>query len=723
MKKILFFLIPLFAQTAFCQNTIGLPEIVNYTKGIYNAGAQNRQIRQDRNGIIYFANNDGVMTFDGKSWNTYPLPNKSIVRSIEFGPDHRLYVGGQDEFGYFSPDKQGQLRYFSLKHLIPKSDASFTDVWKIEFYQDRIFFQTSNKIFQISGQHCTVYSSTHWRFMGVCNKRLVAQDYTKGLVTLQNGIWVPFLEGSFSAADYFVTASTPIGQDSTLLATRKHGLYILTGSALTPLKSPFIDKISNKYISGVRLVNKNHIAVITNLDGCYIIDNEGNQIQNFSTKEGLQNNNILEVFLDREQNIWLGLDNGIDFIAYNNAIKLIFPDYRNEGSGYASIIHDNHLYIGTSNGLYSTVLYNQPDLSFVKGFFKPVENTRGQVWNLSEVNGQLLLGHHDGSYLIKNNTAAIIDNTTGFWNFFPLSNVSPSSVILTGTYQGINFFEFNNNRIRNLNKHAHFESARFIVVENNAIWASHPYKGVYKINYREGQEPLIKQYTAKDNIVSVNGNFIFKIKNGIVLTTANGIYEYNAVTDKFEPSKFYNSLFGDMPVRYLKEDGDGNIWFVFGKSLGVVDFSDGKAHIIYLPELTNKLVDGFEHVYPVNSNNVFVGREKGFYHINYEQYKRNKYPLQVQIRTARIQGKSDSLLFGGYIGEVNAPATDRQQEALRIGHSWNTIYFEFASAAFAQRSSIEYSYYLEGFDRKWSHFSKKWDKEYNNLSLAAILFM
>ena len=391
-KFLVFLFIAFFYSSLFCQNTIGLPEIINYSKLAYGAGAQNRQIRQDRNGIIYFANNDGVVSFDGKSWKIYPLPNKSIVRSIEFGPDNRLYVGGQDEFGYFLPDKKGQLNFYSLKHLIPKADNSFTDVWTIKFYQDRIFFQTSNKIFQISGQHCTVYASIHWRFMDICNKRLIAQDYTKGLLTLQNGIWVPFLQSAFPAGDYFITAATPIGKDSTLLSTRKDGLYILTGDTLTPLRSPFIDEISNKYISGVRLVNKNHIAVITNLDGCYIIDKAGTQIQNFSTKEGLQNNNILEVFLDREGNIWLGLDNGIDFIAYNNAVKLIFPDYQNEGSGYASIIHNNRLYIGTSNGLYSTALYNQPDLSFVKGLFKPVDQTRGQVWNLSEVNGKLLLG-------------------------------------------------------------------------------------------------------------------------------------------------------------------------------------------------------------------------------------------------------------------------------------------------------------------------------------------
>ena len=101
MRFAAFLFLLFFARFCFAQNTIGLPDIINYTKETYKAGSQNRQIRQDKNGIMYFANNEGLLTFDGINWKIYPLPNNSVVRSIEFGPDNKLYVGGQDEFGYF----------------------------------------------------------------------------------------------------------------------------------------------------------------------------------------------------------------------------------------------------------------------------------------------------------------------------------------------------------------------------------------------------------------------------------------------------------------------------------------------------------------------------------------------------------------------------------------------------------------------------------------------
>ena len=87
--------------TCHGQNTIGLPRIINYSTEDFKAANQSWDIQQDDHGIMYFANNSGLLSFDGNHWRLYPLPNKTIVRSIYIGPDHKIYVGGQGEFGYF----------------------------------------------------------------------------------------------------------------------------------------------------------------------------------------------------------------------------------------------------------------------------------------------------------------------------------------------------------------------------------------------------------------------------------------------------------------------------------------------------------------------------------------------------------------------------------------------------------------------------------------------
>ncbi|MBI3883136.1 MAG: hypothetical protein HY305_02700 [Sphingobacteriales bacterium] len=93
MKRLLIILFLPFH--VFAQNTIGLPDVFNHSEETYNAGLHNWDIKQDRNGIIYVANDEGLLSFDGKRWSKFPLPNKTIVRSVEIGTDNRIYVGGQ----------------------------------------------------------------------------------------------------------------------------------------------------------------------------------------------------------------------------------------------------------------------------------------------------------------------------------------------------------------------------------------------------------------------------------------------------------------------------------------------------------------------------------------------------------------------------------------------------------------------------------------------------
>ena len=718
-KAILLFLLAAAWSVCFAQNTIGQPDIINYSIEVIK-GAQNRQVKQDKRGILYFANNEGVLTFDGVSWKAYPLPNKSIVRSLEFGFDHKLYVGGQDEIGYFSPSSNGRLYYQSIRPLIPAEDRSFTDVWNIVANKDGVFFQTSDKIFQYKNDKITVYKTTQWRFLSAMGDKLVAQDIEKGLLHFTNGVWAPFLKESELPNDFLSTSICTIGQDSFMLTTHKNGIFIIHDNKASGLASKTIDYLKTRNISSSTMVNDKHIAIGTNLDGCHIIDKQGELVRSFNRKQGLQNNNILDVFLDKEKNLWLGLDNGIDFLPYNNAIKHIYPEYLNEGSGYASYIYKNELYIGTSHGLYKLPLSSETDIGSVKAAFTPVANSAGQVWNLSEVNGKLLMGHHEGAFLVENNQAHLIDKGVGFWNFLPYHNVLPSSVMITGTYEGVNFYHYENDQFSPRVTTAKFESSRYVVIINDKIWIAHPYKGIYAVQLKNNQ-PVVKQYAAKEGVASVNGNYIFRIDNTLILTTENGVFEYNAGEDRFVPNQFYNQLFGNKSIRYLKEDQARNVWFVFDKTLGVIDNSSSKPQIIYFPELTNKFVAGFEHINPIDKNNVLMGGEKGFYHINYEQYKQIKYPLQVQITSVVASNEKDSLLFGGYVNAVNEDGNTVNPVG-EISHKWNSFQFQFAAPLYAQQSVIEYSYILEGFETKWSEFSKKTEKEYTNLPAGNYTF-
>ncbi|MFO0415377.1 MAG: triple tyrosine motif-containing protein, partial [Bacteroidota bacterium] len=310
----------------------------------------------------------------------------------------------------------------------------------------------------------------------------------------------------------------------------------------------------------------------------------------------------------------------------------------------------------------------------------------------------------------------------GFWNFIPTSSIFPTNELIAGHYKGIRFFNPSGNSFLPAQNIPGFEeSSRYLTIDQNGnFWVSHPYHGVFRITRNKENKFSIKSYTKDRGLPSALNNHLFRINNEIVVGGTDGVYQYNVSKDIFEISEFYRSVLGNISIRYLKEDKEGNIWFIHEKRLGVIDLSEQKPRVIYIPELNHKMLSGFESIYAHNENNLFLGGEKGFYHINYAKYKKNIPALSVQIRRATISDNKDSLLYGGYAyipekkGESNI--------APEISHEWKTIRFEFSSTLFAYQSNLEYSYKLKGFDKEWSEWSNRTDKEYTNLNAGTYLF-
>jgi DNA-binding CsgD family transcriptional regulator len=165
---------------------------------------------------------------------------------------------------------------------------------------------------------------------------------------------------------------------------------------------------------------------------------------------------------------------------------------------------------------------------------------------------------------------------------------------------------------------------------------------------------------------------------------------------------------GDQSIRYLQEDAQGNVWFIHEKTVGWVDRSKPKPVVMYLPELKKKLLSGFELIYPYNEQNVFLAGEAGLYHVNLLKYRQQQEKIEVSIRSVRTGLQGDSLIFGGF-GSLE------KSNPYAINPNENNIRFEFSSPPNTDPESLEYSYRLEGFENRWSEWTKRTEKEFTNL--------
>ncbi|MFT3903053.1 MAG: triple tyrosine motif-containing protein [Niabella sp.] len=696
------------------QNIIGTPSIINYTKETYNAGNQNWDIAQDARGIMYFANNDGLLTFDGVHWEIYKLPNESGLHSLLVSKDGKIYVGGQGEMGYFAADKNGKLVYCSLNRLVPRENNNFTDVWNICEGDNHIFFRVNSKIFVLSENKILVYPGLYWSFLGKSGNRILAHDADRGLLEYKRDAWMPVAGGNRFPKGVIVRSVLSLNKDSLLVATPQRGFFVLDQNGPCPFRTPALDEVVSKSIYQVGLLPTGDILVATRLGGCYMLDRKGMLVEKITKNEGLQSQNTLAIMNDREGNIWLGLDNGIDVVNYAAAIKHIYPERENLNSGYASAVYKNNLYLGTSAGVYWTPLRKEADMSRSKGQFELVKNSKGEIWSLSVVYDRLLIGHASGAYYIDKGVSTVLDNSIGYWGFQPFEK-KQVGLIVAGTYNSINFFNAADGAIRKVPVGVQCESARFVVQHNGTIWIGHPYKGLFKVTVREDNPATIEPYVDKAGVISSNNNRIFKIQGKLVLTNDNGIFEYDDKKEDFMKSPFLSKIFGHELVSYLMEDRYGNIWFTQGKKIGVVAQGYGFSKLIYFHELENKFTYNFEHINVIDSSNVLIAAEKGFFHLNLKSYSngRSKKPA-VLIRSFRtLVNGSDSLIYGGYGLAHDIPS---------LQFSKYGIYISYAAIDYGYPDNIEYSYYLEGFDKQWSIWSAKTEKEFSNLPAGHYTF-
>lgn len=133
--------------TSFSNIQPGLPLIRNFSPENYNGGIQNWQIGQDSEGLIYVANNFGLLQYDGNEWRRYEVSGATKMRSMAISKDGRIYAGSQGDFGFFESDSSGKMQYHSLKNLVVNAPNEIDETWKTYSVNDKIYFCTFTGIY------------------------------------------------------------------------------------------------------------------------------------------------------------------------------------------------------------------------------------------------------------------------------------------------------------------------------------------------------------------------------------------------------------------------------------------------------------------------------------------------------------------------------------------------------------------------------------------------
>lgn len=664
------------------------PLILNFPAKTYQASNQIWSITQDQQGIIYVGNKDGLLEFDGANWELHTLPNGQTARAVAADQNGRIYCGTYGEFGYWKRNQLGKLWYTSLSKQVPPAEIRKEEFWHILVSKQGVFFQSFGVMYRYDGQKVKrVPAYFPLMFIQECNGRLLIPAIRAPIYEFGLNQKVKLISGTDFFDNQIITALLA-DQEGLLVGTSNGGMFRQKGNTFLPWEHPVNALLKRYQLNKAIRLRDGRLALGTILNGVFII--KGQEIQyHLNKNNGLQNNTILSLFEDKKQNLWLGLDKGMDLVALHDPM-LYYTDRGGEiGAIYTAAIHQKRLFIGSNQG----VFYRSWPL--VKDeVYQLLPGSQGQVWQLSVFKDQLLCGHNEGTFAIEGNEFRRISTVTGGWYFATIPQ--HPTYLLQGTYTGLVLFRWDekdkwvfDHQIEGLKE----PLQKLVFQAPDQWWAVNPYESIYHLNIDSAYQKItaIDTLNVADGLPGNSNLDIFLHQQEIWIWSRGRQFVYQPAQKKCIPAP----LTGEIQPKFI-QSSSGDVFEIMPQQLRVKQGSKLKASI---------------NIALASHYNPIIELQRGAYLFCLD----NGYALLEQVDALQKNMPSNLL-----IKKIEPLSTKNQRKTyLKAGMyhfpaGTHTVRFVFSLDEYTRPALFRYR--LKEEQQQWSAWSRFSEREFSSLS-------
>ena len=614
LSLIFFFLVAIQCNRVLGQQLT--PPIHNYLATSYNAASQNWDIDVDDEGLIYAANNQGLLTYDGQVWELFPLPNGSIIRSV-FVHGEKIFTGSYKEFGYWKKDATGKLQYTSLIPKLGDYEMQSEEFWEILEFEGAIYFRSFGAIYKYDTYTVKPVQNVVSNKMMVYKDKLILALGKRGLYILGSDNQLETIPNQDLLQGEVVVDMAVIGED--LIIGTRDNLYRYNGKIFSALGDDNLtQELKRSELNHVLALDKHRLLLGTVKNGVINYDLKEKEYFILNRNNGLQNNTVLS-FVEKYGSIWLGLDNGIARIEIDSPVNFYTDDTGELGAVYDLEFYRNELFLASNTGVYN----------FRDNQLEMIDGSEGHTWNLKILNDTLFVNHNSGTYYIRNNSLYPIETATGSYKIDEISYAANNYLI--SSYTGLRKLNRLNDSIYELDS-LDFPVRNVVFENENTLWAVHPYEGIYRARLDNdfSKTHFVKRISIPDGVNSINTN-VFKINNQLAIFNGNHWFKYNSFRDSLEIFEELNSF---RKHKLLFKDSN-SYWFSNTEN-NVLKFTDFNNTIVVSPgSLGNRLVKNYEKITKNGDSLYYVALNDGFAQIDLRKFISGL--NQVYVSTPKVK--------------------------------------------------------------------------------------
>jgi signal transduction histidine kinase/ligand-binding sensor domain-containing protein/DNA-binding response OmpR family regulator len=771
MKKLLFLVLFFVSVNYLAQKPFKEYSFVNIKEGIPNVGVSS--IVEDHNGFIWIATEGaGLYKFDGIKYTSYKFNfnvknslSNNIIHCTFIDSKKRLWVGTENGLNLYDRDLD------QFKRVLLDDNRSFKEniLALEEDSSQNLLIGTDNKgLFKlnINTFKIDIIFNENSRYLNINNikhtkqgKTFVATNFGLKEVDLIHNklIHTRLFDDDKKSIDSEIESLFIDNKDNLWIGfERGKGVYkcTLTNDANNNIVKVKKLGFTSKKIMKIIQLSDNTMMVASENDGLFHINEEGNLIKNYvSSRTGdndILHNSIWELFIDKNDRIWLGYFNS--GIAVSDKLYDKFKELKslpnNENSlaipSVTSIIKDksNNLWISTDGGgidVYNpktskiihinknnSTVYSGLNSDYIVNLFLDSENN---IWAASWDNGVFLLKNGSKKFISFNKT-----NTPKKFNINTVRSFSEDSkgnIWIATYFEGL--FSYNlktTNFIKHDSedflKHQSLNSKLMtvFVCSDDIIWVGTTY-GLFKIKEIDNGkfeifslgEKMQKEYDIFSDVNHILSIFESSEKDIWIGTGGAGLCKYNKKEDSFT---WYNKSKGleSENINAIIEDDDKNMWLSSNSGLTKLCLENNT--FTNFTSNDGLLSNDFYFGAALKDENgtLYFGNYKGLDYFNPKEIKTNSslpilHLTDFKLFNEKVIPKTEGSPLNKVISET---------KSINLSHKQSVFTIEYTGLNYTRPGKNNYAYYLEGYETAWNYVGHKRSATYTNLDQGDYVF-
>lgn len=273
----------------------------------------------DQQGRILFANENGILIYDGSEWNLITIKEFGSTYSLHQTEDGLIYVGGRNEYGYLSPEGN-TYQYTSLRHTL-NTKREFKEVWQVESLGTDIYFASYETVIRYSEGKSHVIDIDNGSIFKINNTMYVSR-FDDGIYKIQHDSTILYNDTYHWKLDNVYDCLPSLKDNSYLLYTSENGIFSFypDQNKIAPFETSDDEFIRKNWLYDGKIWNDSLYLFSMWEAGFMLMDQDGQIVYNITTQNGLLTDSYQDFVLDERNNIWTTSTNGISYIQWLNAL-------------------------------------------------------------------------------------------------------------------------------------------------------------------------------------------------------------------------------------------------------------------------------------------------------------------------------------------------------------------------------------------------------------------